>query len=45
MKWHKLCKAGATRDQILKAYDKEVQFLKDWVEGRFAWLDEHIPNL
>ncbi len=45
MKWHKLCKAGSSREQILKAYDKEVQFLKDWVEGRFAWLDEHIPNL
>lgn len=45
MKWHKLCKAGATREQILKAYDAEVQFLKDWVEGRFAWLDQNIPNL
>ena len=44
-KWHKLCKAGASREQILKAYDAEVQFLKDWVEGRFAWLDENIPNL
>lgn len=44
-KWNKLCKKGATRDQILKAYDAEVQFLKDWVEGRFAWLDENIPNL
>lgn len=45
MKWNKLCKKGATREQILKAYDAEVQFLKDWVEGRFAWLDENIPNL
>lgn len=44
-KWNKLCKAGASREQILKAYDKEVQFLKDWVEGRFAWLDKNIPNL
>lgn len=44
-KWHLLCKKGASRDQILKAYDAEVQFLKDWVEGRFAWLDENIPNL
>ncbi len=44
-KWNRLCKAGASREQILKAYDKEVQFLKDWVEDRFAWLDEHIPNL
>ena len=44
-KWNRLCKAGSSREQILKAYDAEVQFLKDWVEGRFAWLDENIPNL
>lgn len=44
-KWHLLCKAGATRAQILAAYDKEIEFLKSWVEGRFAWLDENIPNL
>ena len=44
-KWNRLCKAGSSRDKILKAYDDEVQFLKDWVEGRFAWLDENIPNL
>ena len=44
-KWNRLCKAGSSREQILKAYDAEVQFLKDWVAGRFAWLDENIPNL
>ena len=44
-KWNRLCKAGSSREQILKAYDAEVQFLKDWVEDRFAWLDENIPNL
>lgn len=44
-KWHKLCKAGASREQILKAYDAEVEYLKEWVEDRFEWLDQHIPNL
>ncbi len=25
-------------------YDKEVSFLRDWVEGRVAWIDSQVPS-
>lgn len=43
--WHLLAGRGAGRSEILAAYDREVAYLKEWLEQRFEWLDANVPAL
>jgi len=43
--WHRLAGRGASRSEILAAYDREVARLKNWLGERFEWLDRNVPAL
>lgn len=43
--WHLMTPFGATDEEILKSYDEQIKYLKDWLHGRIQWLNTNIQNL
>ena len=44
-RWHLMTPFGATDEEILKSYDEQIKYLKDWLHGRIQWLNTNIQKL
>ncbi len=44
-KWHLMTPAGSSDEAILKAYESQITYIKDWLHGRIQWLSANIEAL
>ena len=43
--WNLMCIKGTSDANILKAYDEQIKYVKDWLHGRIVWLSTNIEAL
>ena len=43
--WGTLCYVYAPREEVMAAYQEQVDELKDWLEARFEWLNTNLAAL
>lgn len=43
--WNLMCIKGTSEANIIKAYDEQIKYLKDWLHGRIGWLSTNIEAL
>ncbi len=44
-RWNLMCPYGSSDDTITKAYDQQIKYLRDWIQGRIQWLSTNIEAL
>jgi spore coat protein CotH len=44
-RWNLMCPSGSSDETISKAYDKQINYIKEWLHGRIEWLGSNIDTL
>lgn len=43
--WGRVCNTSASEEEVLSSYNDKINYLKNWIENRFAWLNVNINSL
>lgn len=44
-RWYLMCPYGSSNETILKAYESQITYIKEWLHGRIQWLATNIEAL